>query len=74
LFRFLSIIEFNAEMFVVATEDREREYRELIKMPGLNIIMGRCDFISIPQLIRMYVLTNLWRESVDKLKLPFIGG
>ena len=74
LVRLLSVIELNAKMFVVATEDREREYRELIRMPGLNIIMGRCDFISIPQLIKMYVLTNLWRESVDKLKLPFIGG
>jgi hypothetical protein len=73
LVRLLSVIELNAKMFVVATEDREREYRELIKMPGLNIIMGRCDFISIPQLIKMYVLTNLWRESVDKLKLPFVG-
>jgi len=73
LFRFLRIGELNVRMFIVTTEDRKREYEDLTKIPALSTIMGRCDFISIPQLIRMYVLTNLWRESVDKLKLPFVG-
>jgi hypothetical protein len=57
LFRFLNISWLNAKVFIVASEKRKHEYEELIKMPAFSI--RQCDFISIPQSIKMYVLTNL---------------
>jgi len=69
LFRFLNISGLNAKVFIVASEKRKREYEELIKMPAFSIIR-QCDFISISQLIKMYALTSLWKQSIDKLDSP----
>jgi len=75
LFRFLNISWLNAKVFIVASEKRKHEYEELIKMPAFSIfsIIRQCDFISIPQLIKMYALTSLWKQSIDKLRLPFVS-
>jgi hypothetical protein len=69
LFRFLNISGLNAKVFIVAGEERRHEYEGLIKMPAFSIIR-QCDFISIPQLIKMYALTSLWKQSIDKLDSP----
>jgi hypothetical protein len=72
LLRFSNISGLNAKVFIVASEERRHEYEGLIKMPAFSIIR-QCDFISIPQLIKMYVLTSLWKQSIDKLRLPFVS-
>jgi hypothetical protein len=64
LFRFLNIGGLNAKMFIVADEDKRREYESLISSPAFKEL--KCVFIPIPEIIKMYVLTTLWRQITDK--------
>jgi predicted transcriptional regulator len=64
LIRFLNIGGLKAKMFIVASEDRRSEYENLIRRPAFREV--KCVFIPIPELIKMYVLTILWRQSTDK--------
>jgi hypothetical protein len=64
LFRFLNIGGLKAKMFIVADEDKRREYESLISSLAFKEL--KCVFIPIPELIKMYVLTTLWRQITDK--------
>ena len=64
LIRFLNIGGLKAKMFIVADENKRREYEDLIKKPAFKEV--KCVFIPIPELIKMYVLTTLWRQNIDK--------
>jgi hypothetical protein len=64
LLRFLNIGGLKAKMFIVANEDRRGEYENLIRKPAFRGL--KCIFIPISELIKMYVLTILWRQSTDK--------
>jgi hypothetical protein len=64
LIRFLNIGGLKAKMFIVANEDRRDEYENLIKKPAFRGL--KCIFIPISELIKMYVLTTLWRQNTDK--------
>jgi hypothetical protein len=64
LFRFLNIGGLRAKMFIVADEDKKREYEILMNSPAFKEI--KCLFIPIPELIKIYVLTTLWRQNIDK--------
>jgi hypothetical protein len=64
LIRFLNIGGLKAKMFIVADENKRREYEDLIKKPAFKEV--KCVFIPIPEVIKMYVLTILWRQNIDK--------
>jgi len=64
LFRFLNIGGLRAKMFIVADEDKKREYEILMNSPAFKEI--KCLFVPIPELIKIYVLTTLWRQNIDK--------
>jgi|OSPMetMinimDraft_2_1075162.scaffolds.fasta_scaffold00344_2 hypothetical protein len=69
LLKFLNISGLNADVYIVAGEERRHKYEGLIKMLAFSIIR-QCDLVSIPQLIKMYVLASLWEEPIDKLRSP----
>jgi len=57
LFRFLNIGGLRAKMFIVADEDKKREYEILINSPAFKEI--KCLFISIPELIKILCTNNI---------------
>jgi len=73
LLRLSSVGELNAKMFIVSNEDRRNEYESSIRLPAFNTIRNKCAFISVGELARMFVLTNLWRQAIEPLRLPYIG-
>jgi len=72
LFKFLDIKVLNAKLFIVANEVRKAEYERNIRSSAFNLIRKTCTFIPVTDIIKIYVLTNLWKQSVNKLQLPFI--
>jgi len=73
LLRLSSVGELNAKMFIVSSENRRNEYESSIRLPAFNTIRNKCTFISVGELARMFVLTNLWRQSIEPLQLPYIS-
>ncbi len=73
LLRLSRIGELNAKLFIVSEENRKNEYEKSIRNPAFTSIRRKCKFISLGSLVKMYVLTNLWKLSVEDLQLPFIG-
>jgi len=73
LLRLSSVGELNAKMFIVSSESRKSEYETGIGLPAFNAIRDKCTFISIGELAKMFVLTNLWKRSMEPLQLPHIG-
>lgn len=73
LLRLSSVGELNAKMFIVSSENRKNEYESSIRLPAFNTIRNKCTFIGVGELVRMFVLTNLWRQSIEPLQLPYIG-
>jgi len=74
LLRLSSVGELNARMFIVSSGNRKNEYESSIGYPVFNTIRNRCTFISTGELAKMYVLTNLWKQSIEPLQLPHISG
>jgi hypothetical protein len=70
LVRLSSVGALNAKMFIVSNEDRKSKYESSIRLPTFNTIRNKCTFISVEELARMFVLTNLWRQSIEPLQLP----
>ena len=73
LLRLSSVGELNAKMFIVSSENRKNEYESSIRLPAFNTIRNKCTFIGVGELVRMFVLTNLWRQSIEPLQPPYIG-
>lgn len=73
LLRLSSVGDLNAKMFVVSSKDRKDEYEASIRHPVFNTIRNKCTFISIGELAKMFILTNLWKQSIESLQLPYIG-
>jgi len=73
LLRFSSVGELNAKMFIVSNEDKRNEYERSIGHTAFSTIRNNCTFLSVGELARMYVLTNLWRQSIQPLQLPYIS-
>ena len=73
LLRLSSVGELNAKMFIVSNEDVRNEYERDIRHPAFSTIRNKCVFLSLGELARMFVLTNLWRQSIEPLQLPYIG-
>lgn len=60
-----------AKLFIVSGEGMRREYERSIQNPAFNSIRRRCLFISLGELAKMYILTRLWKRSVEVLQLPY---
>ena len=73
LLRLSSVGELNAEMFIVSSESRKNEYESGIGLPVFNTIRNKCTFISIGELAKMFILTNLWKQSIEPLQLHHIS-
>jgi len=73
LLRLSRISELNAKLFIVSYGNRKNEYNRSIKNPAFSSIRHKCRFISIGHLTKMFILTNLWRRSIETLQLPYIG-
>ena len=73
LLRLSSVGELNAKMFIVSSESRKSEYESNIGLPAFNAIRDKCTFISIGELAKMFILTNLWKRSIEPLQLPHVG-
>lgn len=73
LLRLSRVSELNARLFIVSSEEREDEFRSSIRNPAFNSIRNNCRFITLGNLAKMYILTNLWSRSVRDLQLPHIG-
>jgi len=73
LLRLSSVGELNAKMFIVSNEDVRNGYERDIRHPAFSTIRNKCVFLSLGELARMFVLTNLWRQSIEPLQLPYIG-
>jgi len=66
--------ELNAKMFVVSGESRKKEYENDIGNPAFSTIRNNCTFLSVGDLAKMFVLTSLWKQSVEPLRLPHLVG
>jgi len=73
LLRLSSVGELNAKMFIVSNEDVRNGYESSIRHPAFSTIRNKCVFLSLGELARMFVLTNLWKQSIEPLQLPYIG-
>jgi len=73
LLRLSSVGELNAKMFIVSNEDKKNEYESSIRLPAFSTIRNKCTFISVGELARMFILTNLWKQVIEPLQLPYIG-
>ena len=73
LLRLSDVGELNAKMFIVSNENKKSEYESCIMNPAFSIIKNKCVFLSLGELAKMFVLTNLWRQSIEPLQLPYIG-
>lgn len=73
LLRLSRISELNPKLFIVSGENMRREYEEGIRNPAFTSIRRKCKFISLGELVRMYILTSLWRRSIENLQLPYIS-
>ena len=74
LLRLSRISEFNAKLFIVSYDNRRREYENSIRNPAFSPIRNKCSFLSVSSLAKMFVLTNLWKQSIEPLQLPYISG
>ncbi len=72
LLRLSRIGELNARLFVVSPDSKRKEYENRLRNPAFNTIRGKCKFLSTGSLARMFILTNLWRQSIESLQLPHI--
>ena len=73
LLRLSSVGELNAKMFIVSDENRKNEYESSIGLLAFNTIRSKCTFISIGELAKMFILTNLWKRSIEPLQLPHVS-
>lgn len=73
LLRLSRLSELNEKLFIVSYEDRRREYENSIRNPTFGSIKNRCTFLSIASLTSMFILTNLWRQSIEPLQLPYVS-
>jgi hypothetical protein len=69
LLKFSKIRALIHTMFVVAEENKRYKYEEEIKSPAFDIIREECRFISLSQLVKMYVLTKLWKSVAKEFRL-----
>ncbi len=58
----------NARMFIVSIEDMKNEYKSNIERTTFKDIRNNCKFISMGQLAKMFILTNLWKQSIKPLQ------
>ena len=73
LLRLSRISELNAKLFIVSYGNRKSEYDHSIRNPAFSSIRHRCRFISVAHLTKMFILTNLWRRSIETLQLSYMG-
>lgn len=71
LLRLSAIRGLEAKLFIVSGEGMRREYERSIRNPAFNSIRRKCLFISLGELAKMYILTRLWKRSVELLQLPY---
>jgi hypothetical protein len=63
----------NAEFFIVANIDKEREFNDEIRQnPAFSIIRNRTKFVSIDMVNKLYELTKQWMEYAKILNLPYL--
>ena len=74
LLRLSRISELNAKLFIVSYENRRNEYENSVRNPAFSTIRNKCKFLSISSLTKIFVLTSLWRQSIEALQLPHISG
>ena len=73
LLRLSAISGLNAKLFIVSDENKRSEYEKSIRKPAFSSIRRKCKFITSGNLAKMYILTNLWKQSVEDLQLPLYG-
>ena len=71
--RLLNISDLNAQLYVIADEDKQKEFEKRITSRTFRDIKDRCKFITIAEVFKMYMLTRLWTQAVKDLQLPFIS-
>ncbi len=69
LIRLAGISGLEAKLFIVADANKKREYERDISNPAFSLIRNRCRFLTLDELVRIYVLTNLWSKYVEELQL-----
>jgi len=70
LVRFSRVGELNAKLFIVADESRKSEYEKSIAIPAFQQIRDKCNFIPTSSLLKMYILTSLWKQAIKELQIP----
>lgn len=69
--RLSAISGLQVKSFIVSREGKWREYKQIIRLPAFTSIRHKCSFISLRELAEMYILTSLWKQSVEILRLPY---
>ena len=72
LLRLSKISELNARLFIILDDNSRNEFENSIRNPAFSSIRHKCKFITLSNLVRMYILTSLWSQSVEVLQLPYL--
>jgi hypothetical protein len=73
LTKFSKVSGLNAEFFIVANIDKEREFNDEIRQnPAFSIIRNRTKFVSIDKVNKLYESTKQWVEYAKILNLPYL--
>ena len=72
LLRLSSVGGLNVRRFIVSDESKREEYERVISLPTFSTIRNNCTFLSVGDLARMFVLTSLWKQSAESLRLPHL--
>ena len=74
LLRLSEVGGLNVRMFIVSDESRRKEYEKVISKPTFSTIRNSCTFLSMKDLAKMFDRTELWKRSVEPLRLPYLVG
>jgi len=73
LTKFSKVSGLNAEFFIVANANKEREFNDEIRQnPAFSIIRNRTKFVSVDKLNKLYESTKQWVEYAKILNLPYL--
>ena len=72
LLRLSEVSVLTPRLLIVSDRSKENEFEKTISITVFDSIRGRCKFIALDSLARMFILTRLWCQSVKDLQLPYI--